>query len=184
MPMVRATAAVVALALSVPVLAVAQARTPDPRDVGTIDGIMLAFYEVISGPPGQPRDWGRDSTLYIPGVRFVALSERNGQPRANIMDHEAYVRQSEPVFVRDGFFEEEIGREVRRFGNLASVLSSYATRATADGPVTGRGVNSIQMYWDGQRWWITGVVWDGERPGNPLPAELTRPPEDAPGPGW
>jgi len=55
----------------------------------------------------------------------------------------------------------------RRFGNLVHVFSTYEFRARLDGPVRGRGVNSIQLFWDGQRWWIASATWDNERPGNP-----------------
>ena len=58
----------------------AQSLTARPEDVATIDGIIKAFYDVISGPAGQPRQWQRDSTLYIPRVQFVAMSVENGKP--------------------------------------------------------------------------------------------------------
>lgn len=151
----------------------AGAQTPArPDDVTTIDGMIRAFYEVISGPPGQPRQWGRDSSLYIPGVRFVAMSLRDGRPVANITDHGQYIAQSDRFFVENGFFEREIGRVERRFGNIVHIFSSYETRSTATGPVTGRGINSIQLFWDGTRWWIANATWDSERPGNPIPPEL------------
>jgi len=153
--------------------ALVHAQTPArPEDVATLDGIIRAFYDVISGPAGQPRQWGRDSSLYIPGVRFVAMSLRDGRPVANITDHGQYIAQSDRFFVENGFFEREIGRVERRFGNIVHVFSSYESRRTETGPVTGRGINSIQLFWDGTRWWIANATWDGERPGNPIPAEL------------
>ena len=149
----------------------AQMPAPRPEDVATIDAVMRAFYEVISGPAGQPRDWRRDSSLYIPEVRFVAMSEQNGRPVANVITHAEFARQSDPALVR-GFWETEIHKVIRRFGNIAHVFSTYAFRTAANGPVLGRGVNSVQLYWDGSRWWITNVIWDDERPNNPIPPEL------------
>jgi hypothetical protein len=35
----------------------------------------------------------------------------------------------------------------------------------------GRGINSIELFWDGKRWWIASAVWDDERPDNPIPRE-------------
>jgi len=156
----------------VPALAQAQMPTPRPEDVATVDGIIRAFYEVISGPAGQPREWHRDSSLYIPGVKFVAMSVRNGQPVANVTDHAEYAAGSNDFFVRNGFFEREIHRVERRYGNILHVFSAYEFRQRADGPVQGRGVNSIQLFWDGRRWWIANATWDGERPDNPIPQEL------------
>jgi len=165
--------------LALPALGMAQAPPAPPpppparaEDVSTVDGIVRAFYEVISGPAGQPRQWRRDSSLYIPGVRFVAMSVRDGRPAADVMDHAAFVGRVDAQFVRDGFFEREIHRVVRRFGNIAHVFSTYEFRATEGGPVQGRGVNSIEMFWDGQRWWIAVAIWDDERPDNPIPRDL------------
>jgi len=150
----------------------AQSLTARPEDVATIDGIIKAFYDVISGPAGQPRQWQRDSTLYIPRVQFVAMGVENGKPVADVMDHGTFAAKYNGAFVNRGFFEHETKRVTKRFGNVAHVFSAYEYRATEDGPVQGRGVNSIQLYWDGTRWWIASATWDDERPDNPIPAEL------------
>ena len=143
----------------------------DPKDVGSIDGLVKAFYETISGGKGVARQWSRDRTLYTPDVRFVALSEANGKVRASVMNHRQYVNGSNEFFVREGFTEREINRVVRRFGNLAHVFSTYEF-ATEDGKTKGRGVNSLELFWDGARWWIAAAAWDEERPGNPIPPEF------------
>ena len=145
-----------------------------PEDVATLDGIMKAFYEVVSGPAGQPRQWARDRSLYISGIRFVATGVRKGnsKPYANVMDHQTFVDQSNDFLVRDGFYEREIHRVTRRFGNIAHIFSTYETRRKADGPVTGRGVNSLELFYDGTRWWIASAIWDEERTDNPIPKEL------------
>jgi hypothetical protein len=144
---------------------------PRTEDVGTLDGIIKAFYEVISGPAGEPRQWARDRSLYIPDVRFVSMDVQGGKPRASIMSHQQFVDRTDPGVVRNGFFEEEIHRTARRFGNTTHVMSTYVMKDGAGG-VFGRGVNSIQLFWDGTRWWISGVAWADERPDNPIPPEL------------
>ncbi|MGH7675483.1 MAG: hypothetical protein ACREMV_09450, partial [Gemmatimonadales bacterium] len=83
---------------------------PRAADVGSIDSIIAAFYDVISGPPGQPRQWARDRSLYIAGVKFVSLDVRDGPPVAAVMDHQQFVDRTDAAFVRDGFFERAIHR--------------------------------------------------------------------------
>ena len=143
----------------------------DPKDVSTIDGIIKAFYDTISGPKNQPRQWGRDRTLYMPGVRFLSMSENEGKIRAGIMTHQQYVNSTDRSLVADGFHESEINRIVRRFGNIAHVFSTYEF-TNDDKTAKGRGVNSIELYWDGVRWWISFAGWDEERPGNPISKEF------------
>ncbi len=157
---------------SVPVADVA----PRPEDVSTMDGIIRAFYEVITGPPGQPRQWARDRTLYIPGVRLVSMSVgKDGKPRAEVATHQEFVDRSDARMVKGGFYEQELHRVTKRFGNIAHVFSTYETRLAKNGPVIGRGVNSIELFWDGTRWWIASAIWDGERDDNPLPKDLSPP---------
>lgn len=140
----------------------------DPKDVSTIDGIVKAFYATITGPKGSPRQWARDRTLYMPDVRFVGMNEQNGKIRPGIMNHQQYVNGTNESLVSEGFHETEISRVVQRFGNIAHVFSTY--EYTNDAKTSkGRGVNSIELYWDGTRWWISFASWDEERPNNPIP---------------
>jgi len=164
------TVAAFALALAAPFRA--QQPAADPADVRTIEDIVRVSYEVISGPPGTPRQWRRDSTLYAPGAMFHALREDSaGKVSVYSMTPEEYRRRTDKGFVKNGLIEYEIGTHAERFGNVAQVRSVYAMRRTTDGPVTARGVNYFQLYWDGTRWWITGMVWDDERKHNPIPKE-------------
>ena len=66
------------------------------------------------------------------------------------------------LIFKDGFFETEIHRDVQQFGSMAHVWSTYESRQKADGPVIDRGINSIQLYFDGTRWWIAAVMWQDE----------------------
>lgn len=145
----------------------------DPQDVSTIDGIMKAFYETISGGKGVARQWSRDKTLYIPDVRFVAMREDNGKIGANVMNHAQYVNGSNEFLVTEGFTEREINRTVRKFGNLAHVFSVYEYETT-DKKSKGRGINSVELFFDGKRWWISAVTWDEERENNKITKEFLK----------
>jgi len=137
-----------------------------PDDVGSIDGIMRAFYEVVNVEPDAPRQWSRDRTLYLPDIRFVAIGKE-----LHVWDHQQFVDESEPL-MRAGFYENEINRVERRYGNIAHVFSTYETRTTKDGPVRSRGVNSLQLFFDGKRWWVASVTWQSEDADHPIPPEL------------
>jgi hypothetical protein len=150
------------------------------EDVGSVDGIMKAFYDVISGPAGQARQWSRDRSLYISDIRFVSMSENKaGHPVAHVVSHQQFVDASDASVVKEGFYESEIHRVTQKFGNIAHVFSTYESRVRAGGPVIGRGINSMELFYDGTRWWVASVVWDDERPDNPLPAKYL-PGTDAP----
>jgi len=175
---VRFAAAAAVLAAATLVLSAAPASVevktipPSPDDVRSIDGMIKAYYEVITGPPGRPRQWSRDRTLYIPDLRFVAMGvDRSGRPVASVQSHQQYVDASNAMMVKEGFDEHEIHRVTQRFGNIAHVFSTYETRRAPGGPLIGRGINSIELFFDGDRWWIASAIWDDERPDNPIPKE-------------
>ena len=150
--------------------AVAQAPAAvqaDPADVGTIDGIVAAFYDVISGPMGEPRQWDRDATLYWPGTVFTVLADSAGSFQ-NVTPAE-FAREEDRFLVESGFVEREAHRETHTFGRVAQVWSTYEWQ-TADGS-SGRGINGIHLFHDGERWWITHATWNNENEDRPIPPE-------------
>src|SRR5262245_60532383 len=69
---------------------------PRPEDVSTIDGMVRAYYEVVSGPAEKKREWGRDSTLYIPEIRFLTFREdKNGKTSVRTQTHQEFVDEFE-----------------------------------------------------------------------------------------
>ncbi len=149
-----------------------QAQTPArPEDVSTLDGIIRAYYEVVSAPAGQPRDWPRDSSLHMPDAQVLIVGNgEDGQPYARVMSLGDFHRESVDLAER-GFFEYEINRETQTHGAIAHVWSTYEWRTTRDGAVGGRGINSIQLYHDGKRWWITSWMFDGRSDAPPVPPQ-------------
>jgi len=142
---------------------------PRPSDVATIDSIIFALYDVISGPAGE-RDWERDRHLFLPGARLIRTRKNpDGSTYYKVMTVEEYVADAAPV-LSEGFYEIEIARMTEQFGNIAHAFSTYESRHAPDGPPFARGVNSIQLLQDGKRWWVTAIAWDIEREGNPLHA--------------
>jgi hypothetical protein len=144
---------------------------PRTEDVGSIDGMINAWYDVITGPAGKPRQWSRDKTLYIPELRFVSTWIEGSSVQTRIRNHQAYVDAVDPELVKKGFFEREIHRVTERYGSIAHVWSTYESRETENGPVTARGINSIELFWDGKRWWIANGIWADESKDNPIPIQ-------------
>lgn len=147
---------------------------PRPEDVSTIDGMIKAYYEVVSGPAGQPRQWGRDATLYLPGIRFVIITEdAAGNATAQSMTHQEFVDSTEASLGGKAFFEHEIHRVIHRAGNIAHVLCTGEHMSAPNGPVEGRGIDSLDLYWDGQRWWIANAnLWEINTTKHPLQPEF------------
>ena len=142
-----------------------------PADVESIDAIMAAIYDVISGPAGEVRDWDRMRSLFIDGARLIPTGKRRDGTGAHRMwTVEEYIRTAGPRLEEDGFFEQEVGRSVDQFGNIAQVFSSYDSRHTAEDPEPFvRGINSMQLWNDGSRWWFVTIFWQSETADTPIP---------------
>ena len=138
---------------------------PRADDVASPEALIAAFYAVVDLAPDAPRQWDRDRALYRPELRFVGVG---GDGSIATYTHAELVAGTEPMMA-EGFREREIHRVTRRYGNMVHVDSTYETVHRGK---TRRGVNSIDMIFDGSRWWIASVVWQTESARFPIPAEL------------
>jgi hypothetical protein len=143
-------------------------------DTSSIDAIINAAYEVISGPAGQPRDWERERALFFPDARVVPTASKAGDNESKLtpqlLDVEGYIARVEPFFRETGFYETEVARRTEQFGQIAHVWSTYESRHSPDEPEPFmRGINSFQLFHDGARWWIVNIYWQHESAAHPIP---------------
>lgn len=146
-------------------------------DVRSIESILAATYDVISGSAGKKRDWDRFRSLFYPGARLIPTGKRPNETevRARVLTPDDYVERSAPFLEKEGFFERGVSNKIERFGNIAQVFSTYESRHNADDTQPfQRGINSFQLVNDGKRWWIMTIMWQAETPENPIPQEYLR----------
>lgn len=143
----------------------------DPADVESIDAIMTAVYDVISGPAGEVRDWDRMRSLFVDGARLIPTGrDPSGTPRMGVWSVDEYITRAGPVLEEGGFFEVEVGRVTEQYGNVVHLMSAYESRWNEDDPEPfTRGVNSFQLWNDGERWWVVSIMWEDERSAGVIP---------------
>jgi hypothetical protein len=174
-------AAALALAFAAPAAAQTPAAPPVSTaaapDVATPEAIVAALYDVISGDAGVARDWDRFRSLFHPTARLMPSGmNREGVGVVRSITPDEYITRSEPLLMADGFHEREIARRSERFGHIAHVWSTYESlHSLSEAQPFARGVNSIQLFHDGSRWWILSVYWQGETPALPIPADYLPP---------
>jgi len=142
-----------------------------PADVNSMDSIIAAVYDVISGPAGKKRDWDRMRSLFAPGARLIPTGPRStGGYGSPVHTVDEYIARAEPFFEKEGFYEKEAARQTEMFGQIAHVFSTYESRHSPDDAKPfQRGINSIQLMNDGKRWWVVTIFWQGEDEKHPLP---------------
>jgi len=141
------------------------------NDVETLDAIMDAYYEVVTHDANEWPDRDRDFFIHHPDalISITGFNDRGEAVVSTMSIQEYHTRGDSPP--PEPFYEWELSREVQRYGNVYHVWSTYATSTRADKDVTRRGINSIQLFWDGTRFWVMSWLYDDERPGNPIPGE-------------
>lgn len=150
------------------------AVTPDySGHVTTLDQTLSTLYGVISGEKGKERDWPLFKYLFHADAKLIPTGKnKEGAHVARYMTPQQYIDSSGKWLVENGFFEKEINREVQTFGNITQVFSTYESfKSESDTEPFMRGINSIQLMNDGQRWWVMNIYWMQESAANPIPSE-------------
>jgi len=141
-----------------------------PADVHSIESTIDAVYNVISGPKGQPRNWTRMRSLFVPGARLAPIRETGSHADVLFLDIDGYIERASKRMESEGFFEKSIANRVEVYGNMVEVWSTYESRhATSDPKPFARGINSFQLLKDGDRYWVVQILWDAETPTTPIP---------------
>ena len=150
--------------------------TADPTDVASVDSIIGAVYDVISGPAGKKRSWDRMRSLFLPGARLIPTGPRQGGGYGSrVLTVDEYIERSSGFFEKEGFYEKEAARVSEQFGEIVHAFSTYESRhAPDDAKPFQRGINSIQLMNDGKRWWIVTIFWQGEDDKTPLPEKYLK----------
>lgn len=146
----------------------------NPKDVESIDAIMAAVYDVISGPAGE-RNWDRMRSLFVRDARLIPVHKNpDGTFVTRTLTVDDYVAGAGKYFKENPFFEKEASRKTEQYGHIAHVFSTYESRKAADAKPFDRGINSFQLFFDGKRWWCVTIFWDAESLGTPIPDKYVR----------
>ena len=142
------------------------------KDVASVTSITEAYYDCISGPIGETRDFERLRNLFHPSATFTYTywSEEEGRAKLIQFDFDGYLEKLDYLDKR-GFYEEELGSQIEEYGAMANVMSSYRFWME-DKTATGRGISLYHYFFDGERYWIMTMFWQMESARFPIPEEF------------
>lgn len=143
--------------------------------VKTIDAIIEANYECLGGEPGEPRNWELYKYLFHPEGKLIRYEKdfTDGVLRPQFLSPDDYINGIGNWIEtkrKTGFYEDEAHKVVDVFGNIAQVFSTYQSYHSKDDEVPyTRGINSFQLLYHKERWWILSLFWQRETDELPIP---------------
>lgn len=145
------------------------------KDVESIDNIVTALYASISGEAGEARDWARFRNLMLPDARLIPTGRnQEGKNVYQVLSPEEFIERANDNFVQNGFYEYEVNRDEQHYGRVVHAFSTYASkRSEMDAEPFNKGINSIQFFYDGDRWWVVTIYWAQASNFNPIPDEYS-----------
>lgn len=145
------------------------------KDTETIESTMTAILDVISGPAGKKIDVARFRNLFRGDVKFhIRSKNKDGQLIVRESSVEDYAKNIMPRIEAQDFFETVGNLKIDRYGDIAQVFMVYETRRTANGEPFDKGINSFQLVYDQNRWWVVSLMWQAESSGVPIPKKYLK----------
>jgi hypothetical protein len=134
------------------------------EDVKSIDAIINAYYEVVSGSSNEPWQFERDHFIHSKNAVITRIDE-NGHAASHSLEAEYIPIGLSP---KEDFYEKELKRKVSHFGNIAQVWSAFEIRTNPKIESNIRGLNSIQLHYEKGRWIIDSWTCEMESGRNAL----------------
>ena len=131
--------------------------------VKSIDGIVNEVLNIITGKKDESRNWESFRILFTPNAQLSVLNHDSlGHAKMNSYSLEEFVRIGMKFYEGDGFLEYEITKTVDEYNGIAHVFQSYRAEEL---DIIEEGINSYQLIFDGERWWISSILWTSNRNG-------------------
>ena len=120
------------------------------KDVESVDAIINAYYDVVSGASNAPWEFERDKYIHSQNAVITRLDE-NGKAESHTLEAEYVPIGLSP---KEDFHEIELKRIVSKYGNIAQVWSAFEIRTDPKTETNNRGLNNIQLHYENGRWFI------------------------------
>lgn len=134
------------------------------NDVNSIDAIINAYYDVVSGAADEPWEFERDAFIHSKNAVITRL-DGLGQAESHGLEAEYIPIGLSP---KEDFYEKELKRVATHYGNIAQVWSAFEIRPEPDTESNVRGLNSIQLHFENGRWFIDSWTREMESEKNNL----------------
>lgn len=143
----------------------------DTMALKTPEGVTQKMLEFISFEKDEVKDWDEFRNLFLPRAELIAIYPDAPPARqVSSLNLEEFVRYAGSTYPSEGFEEIVIGLDVKEFNGIATVFESFYCK-TKSGSYEARGVNTYQLVFLNNRWWIASTMFVNETEDVKLPNE-------------
>lgn len=138
----------------------------------TVASVVDALYDALSFAGGSQPNYALVRAIFHPQARITPPAEDTAGSLSP-MAVDDYIEIFHKRLVEDGITDQggrelEIHRHTLTFNRVAHVFSSYQFVLLGASKPLVSGVNTIQLVYENERWWILSLSWDRAREGQSL----------------
>lgn len=136
-------------------------KIPHEEAVKTIDGTLTRMLQLVSVEKGNKIDTKSLKKLFLANATFsVRATDENYPNPFETVNLEDFLESLNDSYYEQGYEEKEIGKVVNEFNGIANVFQSFIGHDSEGN--NEKGMNSYQLVYLKDRWWIANMVWTME----------------------
>jgi hypothetical protein len=145
----------------------------DTNAVKSIDGIVKEFLRLQSGEKGKTKNWDALRSLFLPTATLTILNTGDTlHPPTETVSLNDFIELLHDNYYEEGYIEYETGKTIDEFNGIANVFQSFCGKDSKS--VKARGINSYQLVYYKERWWILNLLWTLETDKVKIPKKYLR----------
>lgn len=144
---------------------IAQESDTHPTPVASIDGIINELLDQITIEKGEKMDTTAVRNLFHPSAILTVADAA----KAETVSLEDFLILLKDPYYEEGYLEKEIHKIEEEYNGIAQVFQSFYGKDSEG--VEERGVNSYQLTYYDNRWWIVSLLWTVESESLKIPAK-------------
>ena len=150
--------AVFFILISTMTLTAQEKMSSDMNAVKSIDGIVKEVLQLVSGEKGKTRNWEALRNLFLPTATFTVLNNNDSISRpVETVSLDDFIKLMHDEYYEQGYLEYETGKTIDEYNGIANVFQSFYGKDSKNEEA--RGINSYQLVYFRERWWIANLLW-------------------------
>ena len=122
-----------------------------------IEKLASETQRLVSVKKGEQIDTAAFRKLFLPTAHFTVVGVEEGKRIHETMSLNEFIKTLTDEYYSNGYFETSKGQVIEEYNGIAHVIASFYGEDSEG--IKGYGINSYQLIYSDNRWWIANMVW-------------------------